>query len=124
MISPLKIIAHCVYRAEKKSLQILLSRIQAGLGRKVKQEQEQTSRNQVQRLFLISVRTANSPFCDLVGSHLPVLGTNCIVFLGDSKMSDADVGYFFAPQTLLPHFSEFIFPSPSANFFHLKFSRI
>ena len=45
----------CLYRAEKKSLQILLSRTQAGPGRKVKQEQEETSRNHVPRLFLGSV---------------------------------------------------------------------
>ena len=45
----------CVYRAEKKSLQILLSRTQAGPGRKVKQEQEEISHNHVPRLFLGSV---------------------------------------------------------------------
>ena len=43
------------YRAEKKSLQILLSSTQAGPGRKVKQEQEGISRNHVPRLFLGSV---------------------------------------------------------------------
>ena len=43
------------YRAEKKSLQILLSSTQAGPGRKVKQEQEEISRNHVPRLFLGSV---------------------------------------------------------------------
>ena len=43
------------YRAEKKSLQILLSSTQAGSGRKVKQEQEEISRNHVPRLFLGSV---------------------------------------------------------------------
>ena len=44
------------YRAEKKSLQILLSSTQAGPGRKVKQEQEEISRNHVPRRFLGSVR--------------------------------------------------------------------
>ena len=44
-----------MYRAEKKSLQILLSRTQAGPGRKVKQEQEEISRNHVPRFFLSSV---------------------------------------------------------------------
>ena len=44
------------YRAEKKSLQILLSRTQAGPGRKVKQQQEESSRNHVPRLFLGSVQ--------------------------------------------------------------------
>ena len=39
------------YRAEKKSLQILLSRTQTGPGRKVKQEREEISRNHVPRLF-------------------------------------------------------------------------
>ena len=48
---------YCVrnYRAEKKSLQILLSSTQAGPGRKVKQEREEISRNHVPRLFLSSV---------------------------------------------------------------------
>ena len=45
----------CDYRAEKKSLQILLSSTQAGPGRNVKQEQEEISRNHVPRLFLGSV---------------------------------------------------------------------
>ena len=45
-----------VYRAEKKSLQILLSRTQAGPGRKFKQEQEEISLNLVPRLFLSSVK--------------------------------------------------------------------
>ena len=44
-----------MYRAEKKSLQILLSSTQAGPGKKVKQEQEDISRNHVPRLFLGSV---------------------------------------------------------------------
>ena len=44
-----------MYRAEKKSWQILLSSTQAGPGRKVKQEQEDISRNHVPRLFLGSV---------------------------------------------------------------------
>ena len=44
-----------MYRAEKKSMQILLSSTQAGPGRKVKQEQEEISRNHVPRLFLNSV---------------------------------------------------------------------
>ena len=45
-----------IYRAEKKSWQILLSSTQAGPGRKVKQEQEEISRNHVPRLFLGSVQ--------------------------------------------------------------------
>ena len=45
------------YRAEKKSWQILLSRTQAGPDRKVKQEQEEISRNHVPRLLLGSVCT-------------------------------------------------------------------
>ena len=44
-----------MYIDEKKSLQILLSSTQAGPGRKVKQEQEEISRNHVPRLFLGSV---------------------------------------------------------------------
>ena len=44
-----------VYRDEIYSLQILLSRTQAGLGRTVKQEQEEISPNRVQRFNLISV---------------------------------------------------------------------
>ena len=41
-----------LYRAEKKSLQIVLSSTQAGPVRKVKQKQEEISRNHVPRLFL------------------------------------------------------------------------
>ena len=47
-----------IYRAEKKSLQILLSNTQAGPGRKVKQEQEEISRNHIPRLVLGSVGIA------------------------------------------------------------------
>ena len=43
------------YRAEKKSLQILLSSTQAGPGGKVKEEQEDISHNHVPGLFLSSV---------------------------------------------------------------------
>ena len=39
------------YRAEKKSLQILLSSTQAGPGRKAKKEQDEISRNHVQAFF-------------------------------------------------------------------------
>ena len=46
---------HCTYRAEKKSLQILLSSTQAGPGRKVKQEQEEISSNHVQTFIYLSV---------------------------------------------------------------------
>ena len=45
-----------MYRAEKKSLQILLSSTQAGPGKKVKQKQEEISRNHVPILFLGSVQ--------------------------------------------------------------------
>ena len=48
------------YRAEKKPLQILLSRTQAGPGRIVKQQQEEMSRNHVPRLFLSSVSLSSS----------------------------------------------------------------
>ena len=44
-----------MYRDEIYSLQILLSRTQAGPGRTVKQEQEEISPNHVQRINLISV---------------------------------------------------------------------
>ena len=54
-----------VYRAEKKYLQILLSRAQAGPGRKVKQEQEESSRNHVPRLFLGSVLYCSAPDIDV-----------------------------------------------------------
>ena len=43
------------YRDRLKGVQILLSSTQAGPGRKVKQEQEEISRNHVPRLFLGSV---------------------------------------------------------------------
>ena len=44
-----------IYRDEIYSLQILLSRTQAGPGRTVKHEQEDVSPNHVQRINLISV---------------------------------------------------------------------
>ena len=44
-----------MYRDRLKSMQILLSRTQAGPGRTVKQEQEEISPNYVQRINLISV---------------------------------------------------------------------
>ena len=44
-----------MYRAEKKSLQILLSRTQAGLDRAVKQEQEENSHNHVLQAFLVNL---------------------------------------------------------------------
>ena len=51
-----------MYRAEKKYWQILLSRTKAGPGIKVKQEQEEISRNHVPRLFLGSVNTKYGDF--------------------------------------------------------------
>ena len=48
-----------LYRDEIKSLKILLSRTQAGPGRIVKQEKEEISPNNVQRLNLISVVEVN-----------------------------------------------------------------
>ena len=48
----------CMYRAEKKSLQILLSSTQAGPGRKVKQEQEPRTKT-----FIGSVQCDN--YCDI-----------------------------------------------------------
>ena len=44
-----------MYRDEIYSLQILLSRTQAGPGRTVKQEEEEVSPNHIRRLNLISV---------------------------------------------------------------------
>ena len=44
-----------MYRDRLKGMQILLSRTQAGPARTVKEQQEQTSRNHVQRILLISV---------------------------------------------------------------------
>ena len=54
------------YRAEKKSLQILLSSNQAGPGGKVKQEQEEISRNHVPRLFLRSLVDHQKTFSLLI----------------------------------------------------------
>ena len=53
-----------LYSAEKKSFQLLLSSTQAGQVRKVKQEQEDNSRNHVQAFFPGSVlaRTVQSKF--------------------------------------------------------------
>ena len=42
------VVLGCFYRDRLKGVQILLSRTQAGPGRAVKQEQEETSRNHVQ----------------------------------------------------------------------------
>ena len=50
-------LSHPLYRDEIYSLQILLSRTQAGPSRTVKQEQEQISPNHVQRINLISVHS-------------------------------------------------------------------
>ena len=47
------------YRDEIYSLQLLLSRTQAGPGRTVKQEQEEISPNHVQRINLIFVCNSN-----------------------------------------------------------------
>ena len=61
-----------MYRGEKKSLQILLSSTQAGPDRKVKQEQEEISRNHVPRLYLGSVRfdaNASKPPANLLLLH-------------------------------------------------------
>ena len=45
-----------IYRDEINSLQIQLSRTQAGPGRAVKEQQEQNSPNHIQRINLISVQ--------------------------------------------------------------------
>ena len=45
----------CIYRGVNKGLHVLLSRTQAGPGRKVKQEQEEFSRNHVQTFIYLSV---------------------------------------------------------------------
>ena len=45
----------CLYREGNKGLYVLLSRSQAGPGRTVKQEQEETSRNHVQTFISPSV---------------------------------------------------------------------
>ena len=46
---------YCLYKDEINSLQIQLSRTQAGPGKAVKEQQEQKSPNHVQRINLISV---------------------------------------------------------------------
>ena len=46
------------YRVPEKGLQILLSRTQAGTGRKAKQEKEETSRNRLQAFSRASVYPA------------------------------------------------------------------
>ena len=61
-ISPLKLnLQTNNYRDEIYSLQILLSRTQAGPGKTVKQEQEEISPNHVQRLNLTSVLERKGP---------------------------------------------------------------
>ena len=54
------------YRDEIYSLQILLSRTQAGPGRTVKQEQEEISLNHVKRINLISVHRMAKKCADFV----------------------------------------------------------
>ena len=68
------------YREVNKSWQILLSSTQAGPGRKVKQEQEEISRNHVPRLFLGSV-----------GEILDVWGLKFLDGLGLSLSYDSHV---------------------------------
>ena len=51
-----------MYRDEINSFQIQLSSTQAGLGRAVKEQQEQNSQNHVQRINLISVLGNNKDF--------------------------------------------------------------
>ena len=60
-------------RAEKKSLQILLSNIQAGPGRKIKQEQEEISRNHVPSLFAVSVKSREKDLVHGCEKFLPAL---------------------------------------------------
>ena len=72
-----------LYRAEKKSLQILLSRTQAGPGRNVKQEQEEISRNHVPRLFLGSVDTNFLTCCIILFSDRCQSNHQCCVGLLD-----------------------------------------
>ena len=61
-----------MYRPEKKSLIILLSSTQEGPGRKVKQEQEEISRNHVQRLFLGSVFKSIVQRCRMYDQQLVI----------------------------------------------------
>ena len=49
---------YSIYRGEINSLQIQLSRTEAGPGRAVKEQQEQNSPNHVQRINLISVQSS------------------------------------------------------------------
>ena len=58
-----------IYRAEKKSLQILLSSTQAGPSRKVKQEQEESSCNHVQTFSGCSVYNSYLRLLDAVDDH-------------------------------------------------------
>ena len=58
-----------VYRARNKGLQILLSNSLAGPGRKVKQEQEEISRNHVQAFFPGSVEEGKGRMESSVALH-------------------------------------------------------
>ena len=55
-----------IYRDEIYSLQILLSRTQAGQGRTVKQGQEEISPNHVQRFNLISIEPLTARYVSCV----------------------------------------------------------
>ena len=74
---------HSTYRARNKGMQILLSNSQAGPGRRVKQEQEEISRNHVQAFIPGSVfsevhkshKCKSCQTCNIICSivhHLPV----------------------------------------------------
>ena len=56
-----------LYRGVNKGLYVLLSRTQAGPGRKVKQEQEEISRNHVQSFIYLSVQVFAIPRFSVVG---------------------------------------------------------
>ena len=74
------------YRAEKKSWQILLSRTQTEPGRKVKQDQEDISRNHVPRLFLGSLDFCRSLYVHSIEFDIPVQIRN-VILKGNGKLS-------------------------------------
>ena len=94
-----------MYRAEKKSLQILLSSTQAGPGRKVKQEQEEMSCNHVPRLFLGSEDFYRSLYIHSIEFDIPMQIRN-VILKGNGKLSgkmmfsagDMDVALFERSQ--------------------------
>ena len=79
-----------LYRGANKGLHVLLSRTQAGLGRKVKQEHEEISRNHLQTFICLSVIEAMSLITVAGEILLPIHLADKIVWLLGGAAVDLD----------------------------------